>query len=383
MLDLKKLEDILQGHPPYRRRQAEEAVFRHLYGSWEEATALPKSLREILKRECPLAIDSALTEADDKRTVKGTIKLADGETIETVLMRHRGGRNTICVSTQVGCGLACDFCLTGERGFVRDLTPGEMAGQVLLFARYLKQAQERVNNVVFMGMGEPFLNYDAVLAASRDLNSGDGLNIGARRISISTVGIIPGIDRLAEETIQVNLSLSLHAPDNELRGRLMPVSRTYPIQDILKAIARYINRTGRRVMIEYLLLGGVNDSPAHAEKLASLLKRELDRLFFVNLIAYNPTGKYSPSTEKATGEFARVLERAGIGVTRRYRFGSEIKGACGQLVGGKAAADPGNDIPHLTVTPGSSARRFPLAFTPGLCDSSAKALDDQARMRKR
>ncbi|MFH1037791.1 MAG: 23S rRNA (adenine(2503)-C(2))-methyltransferase RlmN [PVC group bacterium] len=342
MLDLEKLEHILKEHPPYRQRQAKEAVFRHLDSSWKEATALPKDLREVLERECPLVIDSALTEAADRKTLKGAIRLADDETIETVLMRHRGDRNTVCVSTQAGCGLACDFCLTGDRGFVRNLTAGEIAGQVVLFARYLKPADQRVNNVVFMGMGEPFLNYDAVLAAIRILNNRDGLNIGARKISISTVGVVEGIDRLAGGTLQVNLSLSLHAPDDALRGRLMPINKTYPIGDILRATARYIDRTGRRVMIEYLLLGGVNDSPDDAQKLASLLKRHLDRLFFVNLIAYNPTGKYSPSPARAAGEFARALERDGIRATRRYRFGREIKAACGQLAG-EGKQHPGED----------------------------------------
>lgn len=332
--NLERLEEVLAGRPAYRLRQARAAIFGRLCRSWGEATDLPKDLRELLDREVPLEIPARLVESGDGSTAKAAIRLADGETIETVLMRHRPVRDTVCVSSQAGCALGCDFCLTGERGFSRNLTRSEIVGQVLFWSRFLRETGGRVANVVFMGMGEPFLNYDEVLAAVRVLNDPGGFGIGARRISISTAGVVGGIERLASEGIQVNLSLSLHAPDGALRSRLMPVNETHPLEDVLKATAAYIERTSRRVMVEYLLLAGVNDSPVQAGRLAELLKTRLGRLFFVNLISYNRTGKYGPSPEPAVREFHRVLEGEGIAVTRRYRFGSDIEAACGQLAGG-------------------------------------------------
>ena len=331
MLDLDRLNFTLKGYPPYRSGQVYRAIFRELAVSWAEVTSLPKDFRAILERECPLKINAEMHESADGKTVKAVIQLDDGVAVETVLMRHRDGRNTVCVSSQAGCPLGCKFCLTGKRGFVRDLTRGEIVGQVLLFARRLKPGGERVKNVVFMGMGEPFLNYDAVLAAIRLMNDPEGLKIGARRISISTIGIIEGINKLTREPLQINLSLSLHASDDRSRTRLIPENRRHPIGEILKAVAGYIELTRRRVMIEYLLLNGVNDSRDDAERLAGLLKSSLRRLFFVNLIFYNPTGKYQTSSPERIKEFRRILEDRGITVTRRRRFGREIKAACGQL----------------------------------------------------
>jgi 23S rRNA (adenine2503-C2)-methyltransferase len=332
-LNLERLEEILAGRPAYRGRQARAAVFSRLVRSWEEATDLPKELRAILAREVSLEIPAFLSRSPDGATAKAAIRLADGETIETVLMRHPPERNTVCVSSQAGCPLGCDFCLTGDRGYRRNLSRGEIAGQVLFWSRFLKESSGRVRNVVFMGMGEPLLNYDAVLGAVRIFNDPEGLGIGARRISISTAGIVEGIARLAGEGLQVNLAISLNAPDNPLRSRLMPINRTYPIEAVLEAAAGYIEKTGRRLMIEYLLLDGVNDSPAQAGELAARLREYLPRLYFVNLIVYNRTGKYLPSPAPAVGEFVRVLEGEGVAVTRRYRFGSEIGAACGQLAG--------------------------------------------------
>ncbi len=332
-LCLDRLEEILAGRPAYRARQARAAVFHRLCRSWEEATDLPADLRKLLARQVPLEIPARLARSEGGDTVRAAIRLADGETVETVLMRHRPGRNTVCVSSQAGCPLGCEFCLTGDRGFARNLTRGEIAAQALFWSRYLRDRSARVSNLVFMGMGEPFLNYDEVLAAARMINAPEGLGIGARRISISTAGGTEGIDRLAGEDLQINLSISLHAPDNRLRSRLMPVNDAYPLEAVLGAAAGYIEKTGRRVMVEYLLLAGVNDSPAAAESLAALLRQRLDRLYFVNLISYSRTGKYRPSPEPAVRKFARILEGEGITVTRRYRFGGGISAACGQLTG--------------------------------------------------
>ena len=333
MLNIKKLQSILEQYPSFRSRQANWAIFRELAESWGEVTNLPKDLRAILERECPLAIESEVVTADDGQTAKAVISLEDGVIIETVLMRHRGGRNTVCVSSQAGCPLGCDFCLTGQRGFTRNLTPGEIVGQILFFARLLKPEGERIRNVVFMGMGEPFLNYDAVMNSIRLMNDPEGLKIGARRISISTIGIVKGIKKLTREPLQINLAVSLHIPDDRLRTRLIPANKEHPIGEVLEAVAGYIESTGRKVMIEYLLLDGINDSPEDAKKLIILLKRSLRHLYYVNLITYNPTGKYRSPPRNRIEKFQKALEDAGITVTLRHRFGREIKAACGQLAG--------------------------------------------------
>ena len=262
---------------------------------------------------------------------KSIITLADGLKIESALMPHKGGGFTVCVSSQVGCPLGCRFCATGASGFRRNLTAMEIVEQVLFFARHLKKmSAEKIANVVYMGMGEPFLNYDNVLASIKILNDKTGLNIGARKISVSTSGVIEGIKKLAEENLQVNLAISLHSPETDLRSALMPVNKKYPLKNVLAAADDYIRKTSRKVMFEYILLKGVNDTPAHAKKLAKLMRKPL---YFVNLILYNPAGRQGlkPSAPEDVKKFKEILKRAGVPVSERYRFGREIKAACGQL----------------------------------------------------
>lgn len=329
-MNLDKLKEVLKSEPKYRFKQVQDAVFKSLISNWSSATYLPPKLREVLSEECPLEIRGEVV-GSDEGVLKALITLTDGLKIESVLMRHAGGRSTVCVSSQVGCPMRCGFCATGAMGFTRDLTADEIVGQVLFFARYLKaHGEERVTNVVFMGMGEPFLNYDNVLSAVRTLNDKDGLNIGARKISISTSGVIEGIKKLAEENLQVNLAISLHAPSDELRLKLMPVNKKYPLEEVLSAVDSYIKKTSRQVMFEYIMLKGINDSKEDAEKLARLMNKPLH---FVNLIAYNPTGKegMEPSSHNAVRKFKEILEEAGVSVSERYRFGGEINAACGQL----------------------------------------------------
>jgi len=329
-MNISKLKDILKNEPKYRLKQAEGAVFKDLISDWSEAIYLPPKLREVLGKECPLEIKGEVAGLDEG-VLKALITLDDGLKIESVLMSHEGGRSTVCVSSQVGCSMKCDFCATGAMGFTRNLTSDEIVGQVLFFAHYLNaHGGERVTNVVFMGMGEPFLNYDNVLFAVRALNDKDGLNIGARKISISTSGVIEGIKRLTKEGLQVNLAISLHAPYDELRSKLMPVNIKYPLKEVLSAVDDYINKTSRQVMFEYIMLKGVNDSKEDAERLAKLMSKPL---YFVNLITYNPTGKegMSPSSHNAVRKFKEVLEKAGVPVSQRYHFGGEINAACGQL----------------------------------------------------
>jgi len=334
-LDLRNLENLIKDEQPYRLRQIEKAIYKDLIDDWMDATYLPVKLREKLNREIPLGIDLIKVilqdkNLQDKNTLKAVIKLNDGLAIETVLMRHTGNRNTVCVSSQVGCPLNCIFCRTGKIGYERNLTADEIAEQVLFFARYLKKSNTtRVTNVVFMGMGEPFLNYDNVMKAVRLLNEKNKFNIGARKISISTCGIPEKIKKLADENLQVNLAISLSAPNDELRSKIMPVNIKYPIRLLLDAVKEYIVKTNRKVMFEYVLINNLNDSLYMAKELSILLK---GILCFINIIPFNGRGDFSPPPDIKIQKFKNVLEKAGLTVTERYRFGRDISAACGQLV---------------------------------------------------
>jgi 23S rRNA (adenine2503-C2)-methyltransferase len=334
-MNIQKIQEILKDEPKFRIKQVYEAVFAKFIEDWDEATNLPLALRERLKADCPLAIPAEILLSADKNTIKAALDFPDGK-VETVLMRHED-RNTVCVSSQIGCLLGCEFCLTGQGGFERNLDHYEIIEQVLFFARYLRHlssshdAIERVTNVVFMGMGEPFMNYEEVIKAIKFLNDEETFNIGARKISVSTVGIIDGIKKFAVEPLQINLALSLHAPDDELRKKIMPVAKNNPLPNLLKAVESYIEKTNRKVMIEYLMLDGVNDSERQAKELAVLLREKLGRLFVVNLISYNETQKYRTSSPETISNFRKVLEKEGIEVVQRFKFGRDIQGACGQL----------------------------------------------------
>lgn len=327
MIDIPLIEQKLKSEKPYRIKQVRKLIFRDLIGDWSEATVLPMELREELKNSCSLEIKHKIFEEGD--TVKALIELRDGFKIESVLMKHNDNRFTVCVSSQVGCSLACSFCATGTMGLKRNLEPFEIVLQVLLFSRYLKD--KKITNVVFMGMGEPFLNYENVIEAISILNNPEYFNIGSRKISVSTSGIVEGIKKFALEKLQVNLSISLHAPNNLLRSKLMPVNRKYPLEKVLSAVDDYISKTKRKVMFEYLMIKGVNDSLSCAEELAVLMKKPL---YMVNLIVYNPTGKFIPSDKKTIKRFKEYLEKEGVFTTQRYEFGRGIKAACGQLATG-------------------------------------------------
>lgn len=331
-MDLEKLSDILKPYPSYRLRQVYAALFDQLVTDWNQASSLPEELRMQLKDKLPLDTNHSLNFSNDKKTIKALITLSDGCRIESVLMRYANGRNTVCVSSQVGCALGCLFCATGQMGFVRNLFWWEIVFQVLLFSQWLHiQFGERVTNVVFMGMGEPFLNYDQVLTAARFINRADTFGIGARKVSISTVGIVPGIVQFTNEKSQFNLAVSLHAPNDTIRSQIMPIAKQYSLNDTLQAIREYVNTTNRKVMFEYLLLSEINDQPEHAKELIHLLKNSLKSLFMINLLNYNPTGNFSASSSKAVEQFHKILADADIEATRRYKFGLDIKGACGQL----------------------------------------------------
>ncbi len=322
------LEEILKDEPPYRLVQVEKLIYRDLVEDWDEASTLPKSLRAKLKSELPLEIKAETLRSQDRRTLKAVLSLSDGLLVETVLMMSPKNRNSVCVSSQVGCPLNCLFCATGKMGYYRNLTVAEIVNQVLFFERLLKKIGAKVTHVVFMGMGEPFLNFDNVLSSVKILNNKEMLNLGIRKISISTVGIPSAINRLRDEKIDVNLAVSLHAPNDNLRSSLIPINRVHPIKKVLEAVDSYITARKRRVMFEYILINGVNDSPKEATELALLLKHQL---YHLNLIPYNPTGIFKASSLERIKGFKKILVEKKVPFTQRFRFGSDIKAACGQL----------------------------------------------------
>lgn len=328
--------EILREEPSFRLKQIKKSFYQDLVSNWNEATTLPKELREKLNQEVPLEIDAEDLISKDKKTVKSKIILDDGLKIETVLLSHKNKRNTVCVSSQVGCALGCEFCATGQMGFKRDLGADEIIAQVLYFARKLKERNRKITNVVFMGMGEPFLNYENVINSIKVLNDPKGFNLGMRRFSISTSGITEGIRKLTDENMEVNLAISLHAPNNKLRSELMPISREYSLDKVLTAVDEYIEKTNRKVMFEYVMLDDINDHLKETEELAGLMKKPL---YMVNLISYNPTQKYKPSPSWRIEKFQAILEKKGVKVTRRYSFGQEVKGACGQLAENKKTSN--------------------------------------------
>jgi len=327
-MDLSKLNEVLKDEPKYRYKQVNDAIFKNLIDNWDNAATFPASLREALSKNCSLEVKHELLISRDNRTMKALIILNDGAKIETVLMMHKEDRNTVCVSSQVGCPMGCTFCATGKMGFKRNLTSSEIVDQVLLFARLLKKENKKITNVVVMGMGEPFLNYDNVLSAIKTLNEKTGFNLGARHFSISTCGVIEGIKRLAAEKMEINLAISLHAPNDELREKIMPSNKKYSIKKILDAVDDYFNRTHRKVMFEYILLKNVNDGTKHAVELANLLQ---GRVCVVNLIPYNPTGKFEATSSFQIQKFKALLEAKRIDCIQRFSYGQDIMAACGQL----------------------------------------------------
>ncbi len=330
-MNFEKIKKVLAQEPKFRLKQAKKLLFVDLIEDWNEASVFSIELREKLNKEAPLKVEGDLFLAKDNKTAKSILTLEDGLKIETVLMRHKD-RNTVCVSSQVGCPLGCSFCATGKMGFKRNLKYYEIINQVVFFSRFLKNNKDfnsRISNIVFMGMGEPFLNYNEVLRAVEMLNDKDAFNIGARKISVSTAGITEGIDKLAKENMQINLAISLHNTVDKDREELMPVNKKYSIGDIFKAVDKYIEKTNRKVMFEYIMIQGVNDSAQKARELAKLME---GKLYVVNLISYNPTGIFNPSHKNTIKEFRKILEDKGISVTERVSFGEGIEAACGQLL---------------------------------------------------
>jgi len=344
-LSLAALRDHLKamGEPGYRAEQIWQAVFRDLAISYEQMTTLPQALRGHLRRTLPFHTWEAETTqtSNDRRTTKALLRLHDAEAIETVLMRY-DRRRTVCVSSQVGCAMGCQICATGQGGFQRDLTISEIVGQILHATRTFHEESTRLSNVVFMGMGEPFANYDAVLESIRILNDSRGLGLGARSFTVSTVGIVPGIERFASEPLQANLAVSLHTADDRLRDELLPINRTYSLDALRAACANYVDRTHRRITFEVALIRGVNDTPSHAHDVAAFVSGLRGH---VNVIPFNPVPgtAWQPSEEGQVRDYVRILEEAGVAATVRLRRGLEIDAGCGQLRAARGRRDVRGD----------------------------------------
>ena len=326
-LNLQEMTDVLKsmGQPAFRGKQ----VFTWLHKgarSFDEMTNLPKALRDRLAAECILTVPKVARKQVSRQdgTMKYLWELSDGNCIESVLMRYHHG-NTVCISSQVGCRMGCAFCASTIAGKVRDLTPAEMLDQVLF--TQLDSGRE-ISNIVLMGTGEPMDNLDTVLKFLELVNHPDGMNIGMRHISLSTCGVIPGIRRLAESNLQLTLSVSLHAPDDETRSRIMPVNRAYHVDDLFAACHEYFRRTGRRISFEYAMIDGVNDNDWQADLIAKRLKGMPGH---VNLIPLNDVVESPFKPSKRTAAFQRRLESHGLTATVRRSLGGDIDASCGQL----------------------------------------------------
>lgn len=318
------------GEPSFRAGQIFDWIYVKRVSSFEDMTNLSKGLREKLNEQFQFVTLKEITKFESKDgTVKFLFGLHDDHAIETVIMKHNYG-NSICVTTQVGCRVGCTFCASTLGGLKRDLTAGEIVAQVVKAQQILDERGERVSSIVIMGTGEPFENYESTMKFLRIMIHEKGLNIGQRHITVSTSGIVPNIYKFADEGTQINLAISIHAPNDTLRSKLMPVNRRFPFNDVMEALRYYQAKTGRRISFEYALIGGVNDQVEHAEELASVLK---DMLCHVNLIPVNhvPERKYVRTSRNDIFEFQRVLADRGINVTIRREQGHDIAAACGQL----------------------------------------------------
>lgn len=332
-LDLNELQALLAtwGEPNYRASQVWRGMYVELHPSPEHISVLPNSLKEKLLQHFRFSAltPAAVLKSKDNETVKTLFKLPDSHAIEAVLM-HYDKRDTLCISTQAGCAMGCVFCATGQMGFKRNLTSGEIIEQVLYYARMLKIRGGKVTNIVLMGMGEPFHNYQATLNAVDRMNHPQGLNLGQRRFTISTVGLVPMIEQFANENRQINLAVSLHAADDATRSSMLPINKKYSIDHLIQACRSYTEKTHRRITFEWALINDVNDTPDQAIKLAQLLA---GLLCHVNVIPLNPTLGYAgqATTRQRAAQFKTILEQHGIPCTVRIRRGIDIQAGCGQL----------------------------------------------------
>jgi len=329
-MDLTKVSQFLteNNQPSFRLKQIQKNYFSSRYSSFADMTDLPKDLRDQLSQNFSLysvKVDKILK---DNFTQKARLSLADGHQIETVLMNYDDWL-TACVSSQVGCPLGCKFCATGQMGLIRDLTSEEIIDQILFWN--LQLYPKYVGRIVFMGMGEAFLNWDNLLLSLKTINSKAGLNIGARKISISTAGVVPRIKEFADLKTEINLAVSLHSADQKTRESIMPIARTYPLDELQKALVYYVSQTNRQVFFEYALIKDINDTPKHLKLLIDFIRP--NHLFYLNIIPLNPIKNgLTPSPQTAFNNFVNGLKKAGVDFSVRHSQGQSINSACGQLI---------------------------------------------------
>jgi len=318
--------------PKFRFKQLEDAIFKNLISDFDDITNYPKWLREKLKEKFEISTLKLVESHKAGDTVKFVLKTHDGHFVEAVLMLHNDGRRTVCVSCQVFCAVGCKFCATGANMYKRNLTTEEIIEQVLFISRYLKHKDERVTNIVFMGMGEPFLTFEPVVESIEILNDEKKFNIGARHITVSTSGIIPRIYEYADLPFQTRLAISLHAPNEKLRSELMPINDKYPLTELMKACDYFTTKTNKRVSYEYVLIKNTNDSEKEARQLVELLR---GKLAHVNLLIYNPHefATFEKPNIETVRNFKKILDENGIENSIRRSMGDDISGACGQLSG--------------------------------------------------
>ncbi len=331
-IEYSKLEELMLSlsQKKYRAQQLFNWLYKKEASSFDEMSDISKSFREELKQQFYISLPKVYKRQDSKDgTIKLLLELEDGSKVESALMPYNYG-NAICVSSQVGCNMGCAFCASGLLKKKRNLEVHEMVGQILVMNKILKERESKVSHIVVMGTGEPFDNYDNVLDFIRIANHPQGLEIGARHITVSTCGLVPGIKKYAHEGLQTNLAISLHAPNDKIRNKIMPVSKGYPMHELMEAVKYYEQHAGRRVTFEYILLKGVNDSIENAKELTELIK---GTLAYVNLIPYNPVDEntFERSSDKDVKAFFSYLHKHGVNSTIRKEFGNDIDAACGQL----------------------------------------------------
>lgn len=332
-LDFTKVEKIIEENnfPKYRIKQFQTAFFKNFKKDFDEINELPKNLKDILKDQVELNILTLIKENPSQDSIKAAFKTLDNHVIESVLIRAEN-RITLCVSSQVGCPAKCAFCATGQMGFKRNLSAAEIISQYLYFARQLKQKNQSITNIVYMGMGEPMLNYDNVINSIEILTSPDKIGLGARNITISTVGIIPQLKKLLAEKHQFRIAISLHAPNQTKREQIVPITKTNTFQELISLTKQYCKESNKRITYEYILIKDLNDNEEDAEELASYFS-ELRHLTFINLIMYNPVphANFERTSKNKAYRFLEILKENGIPAFIRFSEGEEINGACGQL----------------------------------------------------
>lgn len=352
--DEKQIIELLEanGHKKFRYAQVENAIYKNLITDFDVIETLPKDIRELLGENCfysSLSVHSETT-GEDGQTTKCLFRTHDGKMIEAVIMRHLSGRNTLCVSCQAGCPMACAFCATGKLGLIRNLEFYEIVDQIMWAVHTLEKEEKKLRNVVYMGMGEPFLNYENVKQSIQIACAQKKLDLSNRRITVSTCGIVPGIEKFGDDFPQVSLAISLHAPTDEARKKIMPVEHTYPLDKLMPALDQYVEKTNKRVFYEYIMINGVTDRLEYAAELAKLLK---GKLAHVNFIPYNPgegtsSDGFLPTSKVIIKKFQDALEQVGIPSTIRHTMGDDIDAACGQLAlkeeGKSLATEKGKSI---------------------------------------